>query len=138
MKKNIFFVVFILEKYALIAAAWNIQNNSHCSRQFLETILWADVLFSLSKVQPKWLKFISEASCFISSHFHLIYPKCEIIFLRLRMCKESKVKIQAIVIPRNFPDFLHQGMNFSHDLNGEESSVQLFDPADELMGAWSP
>lgn len=54
------------------------------------------------------------------------------------MCKESNVKIQAIVIPRNFPDFFHQGMNFSHDLNGEESSVQLFDPSDELMGAWSP
>lgn len=64
-------------------------------------------------MQPKWLKFISEASRFIRSHFHLIYPKCEIIFVRLHMCKESNVKIQAIVIPRNFPDFFHQGMNFS-------------------------
>lgn len=52
--------------------------------------------------------------------------------------KTQKVKIQATVISRNFSDFLHQGMNFAHDLNGEESSVQLFDPAVELIGAWSP
>ena len=89
-KEFIYFSI-ILEKYNLIAAVWNIQNNSHHNRQFLGAILlWDDALFSLSEVEHKWLTFISEVSCIIRACFHLIYPKWGIIFVSTCMCKDSK------------------------------------------------
>lgn len=86
--------IFFFHLWKILLNCWrskHTQNSSDRSRQFSEAILlWTDTLFSLSKVQHKWLAFISEASLIIRAQSHLIYLKCGKLLVRVCTCKDSR------------------------------------------------